>query len=331
MSNLHSFIELTKPKKVALSTQAQSAVEITQKLMADLTITTRMLGRYQKASVASEITQKVITERQEARLNLFKEELTLPEDLQKSLNVAYGDVSYRTDHLTRLNQSPRTTTQALRTLADRLNMVLIPAGALNKGSIKAASYDERSRIQNFLEATAQAGLDAYVICPISMYDVEAHASSTDTGAVSVYSKRYESVMLSISMQIPMFRSILASVANAHQRIDALETSASAIRNQVKALQIQVDRLQVQLDREVQAAAQLAAENETLRAAIAALETQSFRAVDPMLFAVRKDHDLLADGPAIVGPAWGPDLPQILIEIAQLIPIKGQEAKLKALT
>ncbi len=334
MHNLHSFVELQpKPKKAKLSPTASEALEKTRELLSGLRSTSKFIGRYDDGRMlVSKLCESVTKDLRALRRKTFEADLSLPDEMIDCPQVDfYGfdriELRPTTDFTRNLSLSPKSTTDSMRSLADALGMVIIPAAALNRKSINTADYTTRSTIDSFLRATKEAAMDAYVVCPVSLYDVLAHASDNTDSSVASYSKRYESVMMAISMQIPMFRTIMANVQALDNRVSQLEVMVKNVRTQVATLQAQVDRLQDQVDREAQQRAIQEAVNAELRAQIQAMELASFRAIDPMLFAVRKGADLMGSEPAIVGPAWGPDLPDILVALSGLTPIKSQRNQL----
>jgi hypothetical protein len=72
----------------------------------------------------------------------------------------------------------------------------------------------------------------------------------------------------------------------------------------------------------------AAEAAAIKAA-AAYAVASFSAVDPLIFAIRKGEKITGDTTAIIGPCWGPDFSEVLLEVSGLEVIANQRKKLES--
>lgn len=333
MPNLHAFLEILPEERPSRESAATVASKEVEALMKKLKTSRDFLKEIGQQQLIPQVVDSSVAKIADLRKKVFVDSLRLPPLLAKSpVRDSYSEnlVGWKDDYLTKFSKSPRVSMSSMRTLADKLGMVLIPYVALNNQSVNTSAYDTRSSIRSFLSASRECDMDTYVMCPISLYSIVQHASDKGSDSLSMYSLRYEAALMSVSMQIPLFRMITSSIENLNSRVTSLEDASCKMQEQIRAFQVQLNRLQDQLDRETKARAVAEARNEELRRQYEEMNFRLFRAEDPLMFALKKGQDLLSDGVAIVGPAWGPDLPGVLIEMAGLKEVPGQSNKLLSL-
>ncbi len=316
--NLHDVVALKKPTKpshvvdTTLANQLEQATELFSKF---------------RVAVPSELTEKVSNHLAESRRKTFIENGGMFDetDMEAVTVDRYYGLTRKSDVLTRLAQSPRSTVADLRDVADRLGMVIMPYAALDQRSVDNASYSDRRMIRGFVEAAEAAGMDSYVIAPIELYDIHRHVAADPTSDLSFYSKEFQSVFTTIQLQVPLFRTIMGSITGLEQKVASLQQVTTQIKTQVESIQRQLTALQQEAERrraeEAAQAAQAAA------AAIVAAQAH-FYAVDPLVFSVIKGTGISGNGPALIGPAWGPDFPPELAVAFGLAAKRGQRKSLE---
>lgn len=322
MPNLYDVIELspiTKDKPVV-----KPLLTKVNKHLADL-------GPLISKSTMDSLTDDINASLSAQREALFNENLSLPSDLLRSRRLYHKqgvihDYEDSTDARTKLAQSRKTTLAHLKRTADMLNMIIMPFDALNPKSVSSTSYGRQSSIHSFTGWAATANLDCYVVAPLSLYSVQSHVQSKTPGWL--YSSVHDSILTTMSLQLPMFRSLSAAVTSLESRVSELESFRTTMTNQMADITSRLTDLEHRVAEETRKRAEeKAAEQVRLAAAAERSLDETWIVMDPLLFAVPnggKSDDTIA----VVGPAWGPDFSDALLEISGLSVIPGQRKALQ---
>jgi len=283
-------------------------------------------------NIHSKIVDDVNAQLSAMRKEIFLDGLTLPADQIQPLRVTYDKTYtveptsiYHKDTLTYLAARPTAKLEKLRHVADMLNMVIMPYGALDPRSLSDADYYERRSVNEFVADASKQGLALYVIAPLSLYTIAGHIKVTNDN--DIYSGVHENVMTTVQLQLPMFTAINEAIGSLDRRVSSLEQTAKTVTSQIKALTDRLTQIEEKTALEMK---RKAMEIETLRTQIeesrAMAATASWIATDPLVFAVKRGTSLISDGAALVGPAWGPDFSNAILEVSGLSVIAKQRQK-----
>src|SRR6185436_5547401 len=163
-----------------------------------------------------------------------------------------------------------------------------PFAYLNKKALDLATYDERYAIHGFVK-TASSLFDVYLISPIDYYDVGEHVKA-DNDLTMFPPAVAAQAFLAVSMTIPMFRAINASMSSLRDSNQKIDNRLTQAEGEIKNLSKRVDQLAHQVEVERREALRRAAEAEAeLQAKIEA--ERRLIALDPFLFAVPRGTDV----------------------------------------
>lgn len=321
-----NILDVVTLQPVSRSTKAEKAAA---ELVARGAEVHSFLESISAGAATRELLAKVSERVGDIRRAAFAERLTLSGDLARpaSVDVRGGRLVAHAQHfgdeLTRLSGRAQSTLAHLRRVADMLGMVIMPFAALNQRSIAAETYAVRRWIGEFCSDAGKAGLDAYVVAPLRLYSIEQHVAAS--GPDELYSKTHEATLNTVLLQLPLFRTFAGAITGLETRVSALESAHAQMKTQITALEGRLIKLEEQV---AQAKAEAwAAKQEAERQAAA--PAPAFLALDPLLFAVKRGTSLTDDGPALVGPAWGPDFSEAMLEASGLSVIAGQRKKIEA--
>jgi len=323
-ANLHSLVPLAKPTKIAALKTLDT--EWSTKLT-EFKAAWPVIAKYADRDGRSTIYENFNREVDAVRVSTFQKHLTVPASLTNAIYHSYSELVERPDTISTLAETPRASLSDLRSMADQLGMVIMPYVALDPRSLDTADYQTRDSINRLSREAKKLDLDIYVVAPLALYSILNHVEAKDSSHLMFYSARHESVLSSLAIQLPMFQALRTSVANLDSRVAGLEAAHQQVSTQIKSMQLQLDRLQDKVDKELR---QQALAIESLRVKVEALEAIAFRAIDPLMFVVPRNTDLNSDSLALIGPAWGPDLPDILVQLSGMKVIKGQRQRLSSI-
>lgn len=322
MANLHDVIPVSTAKPAAKYEKEFNAV---------VDEANSALAFLKKINVP--IDQKFMTQLQislgEIRKKSFEETLTMTKVMRTELDVSYRDgkvkTSFyeRTDALGYMASKEQVLLSEMLRVAEALGMVIIPYEALDSRSLKAEPYYIREKAELFKRLAYTVNLDVYVIAPIELYNVLAHVKMEK--AAFTWSKRHDVTMQTINLQLPLFKALNGAINSLDSRVTALEATQNIIQTQLQSLQEQMSHLQSNQNR--------ARKQEFLKtqsdAGYAEVHENSFSAMDPLMFAVPAGTRLTAeDAISIIGPCWGPEFDDILLQVSQLKIIPKQRKKLE---
>lgn len=191
--------------------------------------------------------------------------------------------------LNALLEMPRMSLSNMRKVADALGFVLIPFDYLDARSYEKETDAKKKTIERF-HADLGAWFDLYAIAPLGHYSLERHVASSSELGLRVPNK-YEQAFMALDMVMPILREVkaLGKRVEKHEKV-LTETVSRLNKLEQRIEQERIERI----------AAETAARN------------RAFTFNDPMMFALPKGSSLENDGTALIGPAWGPDLEDILL-------------------
>ncbi len=317
MPNLHDVIEITKPPTNATLTK-QSNAEI--KRLIDQAQASSLFMRSLGIEVGTDLADKVNTQIKNIRKEVFgTNQGVLPASLitvpQLGSSKKEGGFSISTslgkDVYSILSETVKTRMSSIRKSAEALGMSVMPFEVLDDRSYKNEGYTTRSLITNFTKAIEVIGWDLYVVAPIKMYDLTRHVKSKLTN-LQFYSPTHQMVFTTMQLQIPLFRSFKSSIETLNIQVGEIQALSKNMQAQIDSLKDQLDSIQSEI------------ENQRKREIFQQMEQQhretenrkvldSWVAMDPLLFAIPKESKLNDDVTVIVGPAWGPEFTQELLE------------------
>jgi len=234
------------------------------------------------------------------------------------------------DILSKLSETPTIQIGDIKSLADKLDMIVFPFEYIDKNSYDSEGYEKRHSIQRFYRELKD-DFDLVVLAPINHYSLTSHAKAEDANK-GIYAGKHSMIFTSVLMNIPMFRSILNDLEDLRENVESLSGTISNVQQNMEMMQQQINNLQKQLDqqRERQLQIEMKQENE-IKSMSKKLSDLTFRVTDPVIFAIPKGLDIndmnIDNGNAFVGPVWGPDFDGVALFNLDLEIIKNQRNQL----
>ena len=339
--NLYDVLPITKTSKRKNAQDKKDIQYISDKLeqlnsTLELIKTYSSLGDLNPSSDTSnfgKLVKKIREDINSVRLSYFKRNGFAPSEI--NFNLGYEVSTYSNtfrmrkywDTLARLSDSPSITLSSARDLADKLDMVLFPFGYIDSRSYNSENYDMKQMISKFNKEVTEYGYDVYVLAPLNHYSLTSHVKHKNP-AKPIYAGKNSMVFTSISLNIPLFRTIMNELDTLRDSVDNLNGTISNVKQNMQLMQDQITNLQRQVDlqREQQIKQQLENENK-LKALNSKLEEMAFNVTDPVMIAFPKGTDI--NNPAdfikngIVGPVWGPDFDGVALYSLDLEIMKDQ--------
>lgn len=248
------------------------------------------------------------------RGNILRETGSLPKTL------SYGS----NDGLSRLSESPKVKLSEVRKLSNTLGFPIVPYSYMDTRG-QAPTWEEERAIRGFVEAALLAGMQPYVLCPMTAYQVTKHVAAEGIYAdLPIYApKEVSQAFAAINMSIPMFRSLRKDVDRNNDRLSKVETNIESLSTKLDQLAAQVEQQQREAI-EARAESTRATDAEAKRLIEASMMV---RVYDPMLLAIPGDKSIHDKTWAIVGPCWGADFPDIVLAAMSIEKIPGQRKRL----
>lgn len=235
------------------------------------------------------------------------------------------------DDITLVAQSPKVKLKDAHALCDALGFVIIPFSYLKKEAYAGESYKMRSSIERFMRLESHDDTEEfqpYVLAPLGYYDVDAHIRSDID--MPIYSGRNANAFISLSLSIPALRTITRDLAALTRRVDGIEARLRSAEDNIKSLARSITELQKAVTQQQQELVMQRADTTGLRAQLEKLERDSFMRLEPMALLLPPNVDINGtDGWAAVGPVWGPDMDDIIMEALKLKRIEGQRKMIEA--
>ena len=228
------------------------------------------------------------------------------------------------DVLTKASLAPRASLNILKDVTEKLGFMITPWEHHNQRSFETESIETQKAIKEF--EGLEEYFDLYVISPLIYWDIEAIVKAEDPNKWSYVSSKISEIVNAIRIQLPTLRNFHQRISNLEDRTDDLESDSRIYKQSIQEIYSELDRIQseiekinkkiTQQDRELQEAQRAAAaalrEAATARDEAAASRSLAMQAIDPLLFAVPKGHNMEEDCKCVVGPVWGPDFNWLLL-------------------
>lgn len=221
----------------------------------------------------------------------------------------------------------RTSIDNVKEIANKLGLLIIPltysnGNILDKDKIEietragyTRNYTGREICNKFLNKCKEENLRGWLVCPISYYNIEAHANDTTFNffVPDAVSQSFNAVKLIMPMLIAMSKQIEQVVGDVKQ----LQSQLNVLKDQLREQQKQIDNLQLEINNmQKRQAQEEARRNEEFKALVERQQAISWAAFDPMLIAVPESvTDINTyEGRCFIGPAWGPEIDAVLLNL-----------------
>lgn len=243
--------------------------------------------------------------------------------------------------VTKMNSSPRSKIGALKELAAKAGMIIIPFSYLNRKSYSSEMRSTVNSIAEFDEASKNLNMATYVICPIRHYSLINHLKSKNPNLPIIANEHqihFDTMAMMMPALLMMEDRITGLEGDTKSLLAKFDTLDQATRNIVRGMESMEKRLDA-LAKTVEDARRVSAEavvanteshSAAMLSSVASARTRSadlwFMPYDPLMFSV---HGELDDaGTAYLGPCWGPDIPELVIAAADLKMVAGQRRKIE---
>lgn len=271
------------------------------------------------------------------RLKTWKETRTLPKGYEM-LNTTKGN---KADQFTILNRLPKANTAQLKSLADLMNMVIIPVDYSDIYEIFKTQKnswsltDHYKHVNKLIQTDFTTKYNIYMLAPVQYYNLWNHIKSEKDIPI-YYPTALETVFTTIELMVPAQRNLyLATKANTDNinklaaNMDNLEVSLKAnietINNKLENVITKVNTLEAK-QFELEQKQKIAEENRK-QAIIAAQEyIATLRNMDPIMFAVPADVNITTtDTNTMIMMYWGADIAEMIFKVKglDLIPNKDK--------
>lgn len=225
-----------------------------------------------------------------------------------------------------IHNAPRTKMENIIEVAEKLGLLIIPSQYVNLELIENDRYDDGSGysrrvsmlFNNFVNHVHGNHMNAWLVCPIQYYDIQAHA--TDLTYEFFVPSAVRQAFTSIKIILPMLIGMINQIESLSKKVDNMSTELNTIRQTLVQQQQQIDRLQEELTQQrIKIAEQAARERQMeqeLQQARAQIQWEIF---DPMLIALPDNVTNINSytGNVALGPAWGPEIDKVLIDLLGL--------------
>jgi DNA repair exonuclease SbcCD ATPase subunit len=229
--------------------------------------------------------------------------------------------------MTIISDSPKLDLAEVRRVADLLGFVVIPTDYLDRRSYTQENFEMQRKIEGFIEVTSKH-FKPYVLCPIQYYSIENHVKSKNDDSIYAPTSSMQAFM-AISFSVPLFRTMLNEMSEMKEKIKSIDKDLSKVERALADLATRVEQLAAQVEMQQKAIIEQRARQARLEKELA--EARAFRAIDPMLIAIPRKKTIHDDTWALVGPCWGPDMPDIISIAYDLRKIKNQRDMLEKKT
>lgn len=336
--NLYDVLPIFKPSKSTNNVKKEEIADYVE-LKNSLTSLESSLRTYFNKDTTVDLIRKAMNANDVAskmfrmRNNFLSDHNYLPEPMQTQLGIT--DVRYNStilteerDNLTKMSKSPKILGKDVKAIVDKFGFIAIPVECLNEKSYENEFWTTKKEITNF--GKNLDNYNVYVITPIEYYSLENHVYK-NTEEKGIYAGNHTMVFTSVIINIPMFRSMLNTIAGINDGVNKLKTENSTIKQSLqqidatlKNLQRLVDQQQTQL---IQQQLKIKEQTESLQR----FEQMALRVIDPVMIAFDKRIDINSDkfdtSCCFVGPCWGPDFDEAVSLALDLKIVKNQRSTL----
>ena len=277
-----------------------------------------------------------------AREGYIKNNLDLTVDSLYKLDYDGYEIKEDDDLLTKAALAPKAKVKDLKTVAEKLGFMITPWEYHNKKSFEKEDKKTQKAIKEFAELEDQ--FDLFVVSPINYWDIKSHISAENPNQETFRSSKIKDVVASVEIQMPVLREfnfriddLENNVENLTERMDNSEKSIEKIESTLDDVVTDISNIWTEMAemkddiQEVKVVAKNAERKaeqaqSTANAAISTAsraQSMAMKAIDPLLFAVKKGSGLSDTNVAIVGPVWGPDFSWMVPALENLMPQIGQ--------
>lgn len=258
----------------------------------------------------------------------------LPTQIQNSIEINkpyynHPFIVEKSDWLTDLSKTPKIKGSDVKEIVDKFNFIAIPFECLNEKSFENETYSMRQSIRNF-NNKLKGDYDVYVITPIEYYSLEKHVKK-NTEEKSIYAGQHSMVFTSIIINVPMFRTILNSMADNTEDINSLRNENKQINKSLEQINTSLLNLQRQVDKQQTQLIQQQIQLKDQEMKQERFQEMMLRIIDPVMIAFKIGVDINSDEfddeLCYVGPCWGPDFDE---KVSLALDIKVYENQRKKL-
>ena len=329
MSLLIDVLDYVKPKVKVDKEQKQKKekIENVMNLEKDLQklLNENVLYKNEYNNLKERLESRYKNEYEEYRINFWKQFMTLPPDVYKNSNNEYDMLSF-------VNELPKIRIEDVRTVADKLNLVVIPVEYMDikevlkvqeNGDTLVRRYNLLSKIKEDLENKTNEKYNMYVLTPIDNYNVWRHITSM-IDKPFYYPERFDNLFEVLELLIPTQRNLYINIKNTQNALKGLH---SDFVNNINSLNRRIEKISNKLNRLEKKQKQVEMEqkqNEMEMGLIRKLNNleeeieKLYSQIDPILMLVKEDVNIETDsGLGITGLVWGKDFDDILFEMKNL--------------
>lgn len=249
-------------------------------------------------------------------------------------NSRHSETAYIINAIQNMSKCPKATLKDLVALADATGMIIVPYAYLNPNSYKTESYSLQNQLKNFNRSSQLAGLETYVICPISHYSVLHHICS-DNPNRQIIGNRYQQQFNVLEMMMPAMLMLSDRITVNEKdinmlikKINSMDTSMQGLIRSVEAMDRQLRNLQDKIEREYVNNIAVSFPEFTYRAESDDCNGDNLLfPYDPLIFATTKNPNFQSSKKAIIGPCWGSEFSKDIAKVFALKVKAGQRKKI----
>lgn len=258
----------------------------------------------------------------------------LPSSLMK-VDTSFGEVS---DNYTAIASLPQVKLSNLRTLANKLNMVIIPIDYTDIKELfktqknKDSLYKQFDYFRSMLIRDNTTNYQMYILCPIDYYNIWEQIKSDNVKDI-YFSNYFDMVATTLELMIPAQKNIYLATKTNTENIESIAKTFNAnienLNKKIKNISVKIDELEkefiaekLKTQKEIE---NLKSQNEKLEADLQKSKIKmqeeisfSYGNLDPILFAIPENLSVVNDEyDAIIGLCWGEDIDDNYLELKGL--------------
>jgi hypothetical protein len=269
---------------------------------------------------------KLFKDKPTIRNEYWKEHYTLPDSLISKDDKMIDNYSY-------LSSFPLADFKQIKTLADKLSMLILPEPYIDMEEALKIQPNADSLLsvyhsfKEWIKDDKYHEFDFYVLCPIDYFHYWKYVTSEfDLPIYHPESLNY--IFDVIDIMTPTQRNLYKMAMTNKDNIETLKTEMdnnfNTIDKKLKNISARLNRVELEL---IQQKAQIQNLNAGLQSAMDKveklertrhLETQAYSLIDPILFVVPKGYNIIngtedEKTPVICGLCWGEDISQVFFD------------------
>ena len=329
MANLLQLIEIQKVKSSAMNSKYNNVLNENKEIITACDTIKKHLSGTDIDKLCTEANNKIIS-KLSFRESIWSEKKSLPTKLSK-IETTLGVVS---DCYSLLSSLPQVKLSELRRIADKLNMVIIPINYTEIEKLFETQDNEKELKANFkafrkaLICDKTRNYQMYLLCPIDYYSVWQQIISPVEKSI-YFSEYFDNISTYIELMIPAQKNLYLAtqsnaenlktladsfnknISNLNKKIysisDKLTTVENKMMTELKKLNEKVENLEQKTNK-------LEADLETTQLQLQKQAEFIYRNLDPILFAVQEDIDVVNDDyNCLIGMCWGEDISDNYLE------------------